>query len=421
MLKKFKAFYNKDNFNSSEGLVDPYKYHCTCYYILKYFQVLDNEPKPIWRYFILIFLGITTLLALTTLGITASHGVAINDLTAITEPGCYFIILLYELLMLLCTVDNLPQYHVFLDTLRKDFKFICTDGKKYRERFFNNQLKIWKMCILSVVFTSFIGIGVVCITLLWLLWYVLTHEPGDGTSRPLLIPYWYYDTDFGKTPYYEMAFAFSNFCSLAYAYSYIFMIQTQIFWIGQITTKADLIIWYIEDLMEGLKIPTNTYETEQFESQIKYRMGIIIREHLSMYRLLKNYTKVYKKLLMFEQKAGGPVVCLTAYCSAEKLKDGEINAITMLLCGGTIIEVFIPSYLCTIMGMKLRSVGEACLDIPFWDIGKMIRPYIILMMQRSLRPLQLNAPGFEDVSVQTFSNKMASAYSFFNMLRQANI
>ncbi|KPJ18885.1 hypothetical protein RR48_12396 [Papilio machaon] len=138
-------------------------------------------------------------------------------------------------------------------------------------------------------------------------------------------------------------------------------------------------------------------------------------------KLLKNYTKVYKKLLMFEQKAGGPVVCLTAYCSAEKLKDGEINAITMLLCGGTIIEVFIPSYLCTIMGMKLRSVGEACLDIPFWDIGKMIRPYIILMMQRSLRPLQLNAPGFEDVSVQTFSNKMASAYSFFNMLRQANI
>nr|WCC57407.1 odorant receptor 7 [Papilio glaucus] len=421
MLKKFEAFYNKVNFDSSEGLVDPYKYHCTCYYILKYFQVLDNEPKPIWRYFFLIVLAVSTMFALFLLSLTASHGIRINDLTTITEAGCYFIILIYELLMLLCTVINLPEYHVFLETLREDFKFICTDGKKYRARFFENQLKIWKMCILSVVFTSFIGIGVVCITLLWLLWYMVTHEPGDGTSRPLLFPFWFFDADFGASPLYELAFVFSNFCSLGYAYSYIFMIQIQIFWVGQITTKADLIIWYIEDLMEGLNIPITKEETDRFQSEIKYRMSKIIREHHSMYRLLKNYTKVYKKLLMFEQKAAAPVVCLTAYCSAEKLKIGEVNGITMLLCGGTVIEVFIPSYLSTLMGMKLRSVGEACLDIPFWNIGNMIRPYIILIMQRSCRPLQLNAPGFEDVSVQTFSNKMASAYSFFNMLRQTNI
>ncbi|XP_013138710.1 PREDICTED: uncharacterized protein LOC106103475 [Papilio polytes] len=421
MMKKFKAFYNKDNFNISDGLVDPYKYHCTCYYVLKFFLVLDNEPKPIWRYLSVVILGVTTLLALFLLSVTTSYGVRVNDLATITEAGCYFIILLYEILMLLCTVINLPEYRIFLETLREDFKFVCTDGKKYRSRFFANQLKIWKMCILSVVFTSFIGIGVVFITLLWLFWYMVTHEPGDGTSPPLLFPFWFFDADFTKAPAYELAFVFSNFCSLGYAYSYIFMIQTQIFWIGQITTKADLIIWYIQDLMEGLKIPTNKEETEQFHSKVKYRMDMIVREHQSMYRLLENYTRVYKKLLMFEQKAGGPVVCLTAYCSAEKLKDGEINGITMLLCGGTIIEVFIPSYLSTVMGLKLRSVGEACLDIPFWKIGNIIRPYIILIMQRSLRPLQLNAPGFKDVSVETFSTNMASAYSFFNMLRQTNI
>nr|WCC57342.1 odorant receptor 7 [Papilio dardanus] len=421
MLKKIKAFYNKENFNSSEGMVDPYKYHFTCYFILKFFQVLDNEPKLMWRYFFLIILAIINFLGLFILGLTASYGIKINDLTTIIEAGCYFIILLYQILMYLCTVINLPEYQVFLETLREDFKFICTDGEIYRARYFENQVKIWKMCILSVVFTSFIGIGVVYITVLWLLWYMVTHEPGDGTNPPLLFPFWFFDIDFGKSPQYELAFIFCNLCSLGYAYSYIFMIQTQIFWVGQITTKADLVIWYIQDLMDGAKSPRNKYDTEQFESQIKYRMSIIIREHQSMYRLLENYTKVYKKLLMFEQKVGGIVVCLTAYCSAEKLKDGEINGITMLLCGGTIIEVFIPSYLSTVMGMKLQSVGEACLDIPFWDIGKIIRPYIILIMQRSLRPLQLNAPGFEDVSVQTFSNKMASAYSFFNMLRQTNI
>lgn len=33
----------------------------------------------------------------------------------------------------------------------------------------------------------------------------------------------------------------------------------------------------------------------------------------SIFRLLKYYAKVYKKLLMFEQKVSAPVVCLSAY------------------------------------------------------------------------------------------------------------
>ncbi|CAG4992651.1 unnamed protein product [Parnassius apollo] len=173
--------------------------------------------------------------------------------------------------------------------------------------------------------------------------------------------------------------------------------------------------------MEGLQLPNNQEEAERFISVIKSRMTEIVREHNLMYKLLKNYTTVYKKLLMFEQKASAPVVCLTAYCTAEKLKVGEINGILMLLCGGTIIEVFIPSYLCTILGMKIRSVGDAFLDIPFWNIGRVIRPYMVLIMQKSLRPLQLSAPGFDEVSVRTFYTNMASAYSYFNMLRQTNI
>ncbi|CAG4992646.1 unnamed protein product [Parnassius apollo] len=164
------------------------------------------------------------------------------------------------------------------------------------------------------------------------------------------------------------------------------MLQTQILWIGEITAKADLIIWYIQDLMEELQLPNNQEEADMFMSVIKSRMREIIREHHSMYKLLKNYTTVYKKLLMFEQKAAGPVVCLTAYCIAE-----------------------------------VRSIGDACLDIPFWNIGRVIRPYMVLIMQKSLRPLQLSAPGFDEVSVQTFSNNMAAAYSYFNMLRQTNI
>ncbi|XP_068631117.1 odorant receptor 49a-like [Battus philenor] len=421
MFKKLKAFINKEYFDSSEGLVDPYKYHFICYHILRFFQVLDNEPKSKCKSFIIFILLICTTTAICMMGVSAYHGFMTSDLIRLTESGCYVIILFYQLLMFLCIVVNLPQYRVLLTTLRDDFNYICTGGAKYRERYFKNQLKIWKMCLSAVVFTSSIGVGMVMTTSLCLLWYVIIHEPGDGRKRPMLFPFWFFDIDFSATPHYEMFFTFSNFCVFDYALSYVFMIQTQIFWVGQITTKADLVIWYIQDLMEGLKLPTNIEENIQYKSEIIARMRKIVKEHVTMYRLVENFSKVYKKLLMFEQKAAAPVVCLTAYSSAEKLSVGEINGLTMFLCIGTIIEVFIPSYLGTVLDVKLTSVAEICLDIPFWKTGHFMRPYIILMIQRSLRKLKLNAPGFEDVSVQTFSNKMATAYSFFNMLRKLNV
>ncbi|CAK1598738.1 unnamed protein product [Parnassius mnemosyne] len=421
MLKKFKAFLNKENFDSSNGFVDPYKYHFTCYYILKYFQVVDNEPIPKWTYFFLTFMAICVIIALGLLSLTVYHGIDTNDLQIITEGGCYFIVIFYEMLMLLCTIINLQQYHVLLRTLRADFKYVCSEGVKYRDRFFENQLNTWKFSIFSVIFTSSIGGGVALFTSLCLLWHVATHEPGDGSKRPLFFPFWYFETDFSASPLYEISFIYSNFCALAYAYSYIFMLQTQVLWIGEIMAKADLIIWYIQDLMEGLDLPKSQQEADRLISVIKSRMREIVREHHSMYKLLQSYTTVYKKLLMFEQKLSGPVICLTAYCTAEQLKVGEVNGILMLLCGGAIIQVFIPTYLCTILGIKVRSIGDACLDIPFWNIGRVIRPYMVLIMQKSLRPLQLSAPGFEEVSVQTFSKTMASAYSFFNMLRQTDL
>ncbi|CAG4992188.1 unnamed protein product [Parnassius apollo] len=187
------------------------------------------------------------------------------------------------MLMLSCTIINLPQYHDFLRTLRADFKYVCTEGAKYRDRFFENQLKTWKMCIFSVIFTSCIGGGVVIFTSLCLLWHAATHEAGDGSKRPLLFPFWFFGVDFSASPIYEIAFTFSNICSLAYAYSYVFMIQTQILWIGEITAKADLIIWYIQDLMEGLQLPNNQEEADRFISVIKSRMREIVREHHSMY------------------------------------------------------------------------------------------------------------------------------------------
>lgn len=44
MFKKFKAIYNKENYEYSHGIVDPYEFQKTFYFFVKIFRVLDNEP-----------------------------------------------------------------------------------------------------------------------------------------------------------------------------------------------------------------------------------------------------------------------------------------------------------------------------------------------------------------------------------------
>nr|AST36285.1 putative odorant receptor OR63 [Hedya nubiferana] len=421
MFEKLKRIYNKDDFDYSSGQVDPYKFHPTFYFIAKAFQVLDNEPIPIWSTVSFVAMVIDAIIGVVFAGISTFHGMQIFDIPTTTEAGIYTIVLVYKLLILSCTQLDKAQYHCFLRIMREDFRYVCAEGAKYRERFFENQLQTWKVSLASVIFTSGIAIGMSGFALMSLIFYLITRTPGDGSKRPLLVPFWLGDVDFGATPTYEIAFNFSNYCFLAYAYNYIFMIQTQVVWVRQIATKADLVIWAIQDLLQDIHPATCKGEKAHFAELIKYRMREIVSQHQSMYTLMEAYAGVYKKLLMFEQKLCGPVVCLTAYCTAEKLDEGEFNAILLLLCIATVTLVFIPCYLCTFLGIKVKSISDACWSLSFWNAGREIRPYLVLIMQRSLRPLPLQAPGFEEISIQTFSAKMTSAYSLFNMLRQTKL
>lgn len=63
------------------------------------------------------------------------------------------------------------------------------------------------------------------------------------------------------------------------------MIQTQIVWIRQITSKVDIVIWSIEDLLVDVHPATSEEESVYFSYLIKARMRDILRHHQSMYRL----------------------------------------------------------------------------------------------------------------------------------------
>lgn len=60
------------------------------------------------------------------------------------------------------------------------------------------------------------------------------------------------------------------------------MIGTQIMWIREIALKADIVIWSIEDLMEGITHTRHTQMEMYFANLLKLRMKDIIQQHYSM-------------------------------------------------------------------------------------------------------------------------------------------
>ena len=64
------------------------------------------------------------------------------------------------------------------------------------------------------------------------------------------------------------------------------MLQTQIVWIRQITSKVDIIIWSLKDLLIDIHPATSKEESLFFSYLIDTRMRDIIKHHQSMYRYI---------------------------------------------------------------------------------------------------------------------------------------
>ncbi|XP_052740763.1 uncharacterized protein LOC112055765 [Bicyclus anynana] len=403
----------------ANGIIDPRDFYKILYYLFKIFQVIDG-PIPKYTYIVKLILLSFALSAFSLLSFSFYHGCDTFDIPLMTEAGTYIILLLYKLLIIHCLKLHRLDYHSMQRTMREDFRFACTTGEKYRKRFFVHHITTRKIYKMIVTFNMCVGVGMNLVSVLFLLYYLITNKSGQG-KRPLLFPFWYYDIDFTKTPVYEIAFMYSNFAVLAYAFNFNFYISTQIVWMRQICCKADIVMWHIEDVMHQIRPTRNKMERKAFDNLIRQRMRDIVKHHNSMDLLMTQYAGVYRKLLSFEQLLSAPLVCFSAYSICEKWEEsGEINGILLILMMAAIILLFIPSYLCTTLSLKVTSIAFACWNIPFWDASTVIRPYLVLIMQKSLQPLPLKVPGLEEFSMLTFSNKMASAYSFFNMLRQVN-
>nr|QRF70968.1 odorant receptor [Semiothisa cinerearia] len=416
--KRFLVYLNKENFDHMEGLIDPFEFHSLFLVMAKLFSVMDYKEIPKWMYISPICSAASAVSAGTIFLISSVEYVRTFKVHALTECGTYLMIMCYKFLILCSIVNGKKHYHNFLQALRDDFHYICTRGFKYRDRFFANQRVTFRACVFVAIFIGSMGGGMAILACIAVL--VALHRREEGAVRPLPFPFWLFGVNLHASPAYEMLFLSSMLFTFFHTYLYIFMMMSQVLWIREITCKADIIRWNLQDLLVDVSPARNNEEENYYTALIKHRMRDIIMMHHSMIKLTEDYAAVFKKCLLYEQMLASPIICMTAYCFAEKFDAGEIQLILLVLCTAVIVVVFVPSYLCTHLLEKCQSISDACWDIPFWNAGPVVRVYLVLMMQRSLRPLPIVAAGFDDISLQTYSNIMTRSYSCFNMLRQAD-
>ncbi|CAH0729348.1 unnamed protein product, partial [Brenthis ino] len=246
------------------------------------FGTKNYDPENVeCRYFAKAAMAFCALTAVTALSIALYHGIMIFDIPNISEVGTYWIVMFYKFMILVCTKLNVSDYHQLQCSIKEDFLYACTKGEKYRKKFFYNQIFTRKICKFTMAFTSGVGTGMTAFSIFTLIFFMATHEPGEG-KRPLLFPIWVFSVDLGATPIYEIAFVYSFFCILFTTLNYTFMIVTEIMWIREIATKADIIIWSLEDLMNGIRPTQDKNERAIFDATLKHRLRDIVQHHQSM-------------------------------------------------------------------------------------------------------------------------------------------
>ncbi|XP_077289842.1 odorant receptor 85f-like [Arctopsyche grandis] len=116
------------------------------------------------------------------------------------------------------------------------------------------------------------------------------------------------------------------------------------------------------------------------------------------------------------------VLCMTGFQIAVVIENGQIKILFVMLFGGAVVQLLIPSIIGSMYTEKAKLVGDACYSCNWerFDIHNTIERDLQIFLIRSSRPLEISALGLTIISMETFSAIMSTAASYFTMIRQMN-
>ncbi|KAL4708280.1 hypothetical protein ACJJTC_007686 [Scirpophaga incertulas] len=426
-LGLFRKFFRKENFNFDRSDIDLDIFHPQLKLLILPLGIFFNNNKSKLR--IIWPLG-NVMMSFVSIGLELMfvlHGITTKDYFFATECFSYFVMMGIVPFIYGSLIINRKDLLILVDEMNNDFIVICAATSHHRKYFLNKQLLIWKLCIAWLMFTATVSLMFTLMALVPLLYLSLFGTQDEHYIRPLIFPVWLPKDDPYKTPNYELFLCFELCCCLIFTQCFPVFVYLQLHALLHICVKLDLIVFNLNAIFEGLDESTASLSQRDerrvaTQRTLNERMQRIIKWHVSVFKSIDELSTIIGAPLAYQIVFSSLYVCLIMYQLAVNLEDGVLNIKFLALFFGACLQLGIPCLLGSIIQDKAFAVGDACWQCGWHNspLGQLLRQDILIVMARAQQPLTIKYTGLPQLSLQTFSSIMNTAYSYFNMLRQYN-
>ncbi|XP_059056842.1 odorant receptor 49b-like [Achroia grisella] len=426
LTKKFKEFFMKTDHDFDSPNINLINFHPRLYIYLAIMGIFTNNRESLIRFILPCLCILFIIVSIVLESLCVFHGITVKDYSLATECFLYCLVLGMVLVVYYGTLTNKDKILHLIEDMNNDFLFIRIMDFKYRNTFLRGQLLIHKLCCAWYLFSIIIGILYISLLIGSLVMHSLFGSL-ESDVRPLMFPIWLPAGDPYRTPNYEILL-FIELCSLSITdhlfagyISMLLHVLLHYYYILELITKD------FEVIFDGLD-ETVTYLSPQhpIRMQAQYtlssRMKRIVNWHLSVFKSVKTISSVFGPPIMYQVMFSGMGLCLVSYQIADKLENGNVDIIFIMLLVGGCYQLLVPCFLGTLLRDKGYAVGDACWNSDWYKtrLGILIRADMLLVIHRSQRPVTIKFIGLPQLQLETFSSIITTAYSYFNMLRKYN-
>nr|ARO76435.1 odorant receptor 30 [Conogethes punctiferalis] len=153
------------------------------------------------------------------------------------------------------------------------------------------------------------------------------------------------------------------------------------------------------------------------ELNIKHRKDLadIIKRHNTLIRLAKDIEDLFGFAMLFNFFYSSIIICFCGFCSVLVEKWNEFMYKSFL------ITAFIQTWLLCWYGQKLfessQRVADALYNSGWYTASQEIKKYILFMIQRSQKSVNVTTYGFSVICLITYTAIIKTSWSYFTLLQ----
>ncbi|RLZ02200.1 Odorant receptor 11 [Cephus cinctus] len=314
-----------------------------------------------------------------------------------------------------CAIIKIIILHIKREDLRRLLKSMNEDlvdyaNEEIREIMLKNAIFVRKMCISYSV--------TICITmLLYIVVKIFFYfaKISDNDTYPgldLFVPS-YLPNYLFNSPSFELIYAGQIVAIMIAISAYSRSDSLLVMLIMHVSTQFTILRSSLKNLPVKVGTTSSTFMCE---------LGVIVRRHEHLNRFASKIDNIFNMILLLQIVLCSVLLCFQSFHFLVKLKDknAELSIIELVFLCFYICPVLIQLYIYCYFGEMLQSQNEetrrTAYECLWYILDLRDARTMIIIMARTVRPVQLTAGKFSPVVMSTFTAILKTSMSYLSVL-----